>query len=91
MRVVYPRDPGGSHYEEGMHSRASGSSYRVRPKSGGASSPTTIQKRVSGQFNQFVGVLQVECAYTREHAEEKIDRRMAEQEAHRQEVATPAR
>ncbi len=47
-------------------------------------------KRVGGQFNQFVGVLQVECAYTREYAEEKIDRRMTEHEAHRQEVATPA-
>ena len=48
------------------------------------------RKRIGGQLNQFVGVLQVECSYTGEHAEEGIDRRMAEHEAHTQEVATPA-
>ena len=34
-------------------------------------------KRVDGKFDQFVGLLQEKYGYTREYAEEEINRRMA--------------
>jgi uncharacterized protein YjbJ (UPF0337 family) len=44
-------------------------------------------ERVGGKFDQFVGLLQEKYGYTREYAEEEINQRMAEHEAHQKEVA----
>ncbi len=38
-------------------------------------------ERAGGKWEQFVGLLQEKYGYTREHAEEEIDRRLAEHEA----------
>jgi hypothetical protein len=46
---------------------------------------------VGGKFEQFVGVLQAKYGYTREAAEEKINRRTAKYEAHSAKVAVPAK
>jgi uncharacterized protein YjbJ (UPF0337 family) len=40
-------------------------------------------ERVEGKYEQFVGLLQEKYGYTREHAEEEINRRLAEYEAHK--------
>ena len=48
-------------------------------------------ERVGGKFDQFVGLLQEKYGYTREHTEEEINRRMAEYEAQKKEVADPAK
>ena len=47
-------------------------------------------ERVGGKFDQFVGLLQEKYGYTREYAEEEINRRMAEHEARQKVVADPA-
>lgn len=47
-------------------------------------------ERVGGKFDQFVGLLQEKYGYTREYAEEEINRRMAGHETHPKEVADPA-
>ena len=44
--------------------------------------------RVGGKYDQFVGLLQEKYGYTRERAEEEIDRRAAE---HEKKVAVPAK
>jgi uncharacterized protein YjbJ (UPF0337 family) len=44
-------------------------------------------ERVGGKFDQFVSLLQEKYGYTREYAEEEINQRMAEHEAHQKEVA----
>jgi uncharacterized protein YjbJ (UPF0337 family) len=48
-------------------------------------------ERVGGKFEQFVGVLQAKYGYTREAAEEKINRRTAKYEAHPVKVAVPTK
>jgi len=48
-------------------------------------------ERVGGKYDQFVGVLQEKYGYTREHAEEEIDRVTAEHEAQQKKVAVPAK
>ena len=45
-------------------------------------------ERVGGKYDQFVGLLQEKYGYTRERAEEEIDRRTAE---HDKKIAVPAK
>ena len=48
-------------------------------------------ERVGGKFDQFVGLLQEKYGYTRERAEEEINRRTAEHEAQQKKAAVPTR
>jgi len=48
-------------------------------------------ERAGGKFDKFVGVLQEKYGYTREHAEEAINRLTAEPEAHPKATAVPAK
>jgi uncharacterized protein YjbJ (UPF0337 family) len=48
-------------------------------------------ERVGGKFDKFVGLLQEKYGYTRERAEEEINRRAAEHEAQQKKVADPAK
>ncbi len=45
-------------------------------------------ERVGGKYDQFVGLLQEKYGYTRERAEEEINRRTAEHEAQQKKVAS---
>jgi uncharacterized protein YjbJ (UPF0337 family) len=45
--------------------------------------------RVGGKYDQFVGMLQEKYGYTRERAEEEINRRTAEYETLQKTVANP--
>ena len=46
-------------------------------------------ERVGGKYDQFVGLLQEKYGYTRERAEEEINRRTTEYEALQKKVADP--
>ena len=46
---------------------------------------------MGGKFDKFVGLLQEKYGYTRERAEEEINRRTAEHEAQQKKVAVPAK
>ena len=46
---------------------------------------------MGGKYDQFVGMLQEKYGYTRERAEEEIDRRTTEYEAYQKEVAASAK
>ena len=48
-------------------------------------------ERVGGKYDQFVGLLQEKYGYTREHAEEEINRRAAEHEAQQKKVDVPTK
>ena len=48
-------------------------------------------EQVGGKYDQFVGMLQEKYGYTRERAEEEIDRRTTEYEAYQKEVAASAK
>jgi uncharacterized protein YjbJ (UPF0337 family) len=48
-------------------------------------------ERVGGKFDKFVGLLQEKYGYTRERAEEEINRRAAEHEAQQKKVVAPAK
>ena len=47
-------------------------------------------ERVGGKYDKFVGLLQEKYGYTHERAEEEINRRTAEHQAHQKKVAVPA-
>lgn len=47
--------------------------------------------RVGGKFDKFVGLLQEKYGYTRERAEEEINRRTAEYEAQQKKVDVPTK
>ena len=48
-------------------------------------------ERVGGKFEQLVGVLQTKYGYTRDAAEERINRRMAKYEARPEKAALPTK
>ena len=48
-------------------------------------------ERVGGKYDQFVGLIQEKYGYTRERAEEEIDRRAAEIKADQKEAAIRAK
>jgi len=48
-------------------------------------------ERVGGKYDTFVGLIQEKYGYTRERAEEEIDRRTAEHKARQEKVAAPAK
>jgi len=48
-------------------------------------------ERVGGKYDQFVGLIQEKYGYTRERAQEEIDRRMAEHQAHQEKVTVPTK
>jgi uncharacterized protein YjbJ (UPF0337 family) len=45
--------------------------------------------QVAGKYDKFIGLLQEKYGYTREHAEEEFNRRMAVHEAHPKKSGVP--
>ena len=64
-----------------MYSKANGSKCEGRPNFGGGKLTDDDLDKVAGQFDVFAGLLQEKYGYSREQAEEEIEKQMNEYEA----------